>query len=73
MNIDQRGKLDEEPFSYQVSKDNLFIFWKGKRVKILKGKEAGKVLGRLEHATPHAAQLIMTKLTGNFKRGNERK
>ena len=68
---DKRGKLEEEPFSYQVSKDNLFIFWEGRRVKILKGKEAKKVAGRLEHATPQDAQLIMAK-TGNFKRGNER-
>ena len=68
MNIDQ-GKLDEEPFSYRAGKDNLFIFWNGERVKILKGKKAGKVLGRLGHT----AQLIMAKLTGNFKRSNERK
>ena len=72
MNIDQ-SKLDEEPFSYRAGKDNLFIFRNGKRVKILKGKEAGKVLGRLGHAAPHAAQVIMAKLTGNFKRGNEHK
>ena len=68
---EKRGKLGDEPFSYQVSKDNLFIFWEGRRVKILKGK-AKKVAGRLEHATPQDSQLIMAKLTGNFKRGNER-
>ena len=69
---DKRGRLEETPFSYQVSKDNLFIFWEGRRVKILKGKEAKKVAGRLEHATPQDSQLIMAKLTGNFRRGNER-
>ena len=68
---DRRGKLEEEPFSYQVSKDRIFIFWEGKRVKILKGKEAKKVLGKLGRATSQNAQLIMAKLTGNFKRGNE--
>ena len=74
--VDKRGKLGEAPFSYQVSKDTRFIFWEGKRVKILKGQEAKRVVGRLEHATPHAifqcAQLIMAKLTGNVGRGNER-
>ena len=68
---DERGRLEKAPFSYKVSKDNLFIFWEGRRVKILKGREAQRVAGRLEHATSHNAQLIMAK-TGNFKRSNER-
>ena len=75
MKPNQRGGLDEEPFSYQVSKDNLFIFWNGKRAKALKGQEVEKVVGRLERSTPHTtfqcAQRLMAK-TGNVKRGNER-
>ncbi len=70
--VDKRGKLEGEPFSYQAGKDTLFIFWEGRRVKIFKGKEAKRVAGRLEQSTPQNAQLIMAKLTGNFKRGNER-
>jgi hypothetical protein len=72
-NIDRRNKLDEEPFSYVVSKDNkIFIDWYGKQVTILKGKESEKFLARIEHANPKEKQLIMAKVTGNFKHGNEK-
>jgi hypothetical protein len=71
--IDKRGKLDEEPFSYRVSKDNLvFLCWKGKQVTILKGKESERFLQRISHADTKEAQLMMAKVTGNFKRGNEK-
>ena len=41
--IDKRSRLEENPFSYQISKDNtVFIEFHGKCVKILKGKEAEK-------------------------------
>lgn len=73
MNIDKRNKLDEEFFSFKVSKDNkVFIFWYTKQVMILKGKDSIKFLSRIEKANPKEAQLIMAKITGNFKRGNER-
>jgi len=73
--VDKRNKLDEEFFSYKVSKDNkVFIFWYEKRVKILVGKESEKFLKKIENAdSSKEVQLIMAKVTGNFKRGNERK
>ena len=74
-NVDKRNKLDEEFFSYKVSKDNkVFIFWYEKRVKILVGKESEKFLKKIENAvSSKEVQLIMAKVTGNFKRGNERR
>lgn len=74
-NIDEKNRLDETPFSYQITKDNtIFIEFQGKRVKILKGKEADKFLERIEVAENEKdEQLILAKITGNFKRGNERK
>lgn len=74
-NIDKRNRLDENPFSYQITKDNaVFIEYHGKRVKILKGKEADKFLERIKVAeNEKEEQLILAKITGNFKRGNERK
>lgn len=74
-NVDKRNRLDETPFSYHISKDNtVFIEFHGKRVKILKGKEADKFLERIEVAeNEKEEQLILAKITGNFKRGNERK
>lgn len=72
--IDKRNRLEEEPFSYRISKDNtVFITYFGKQVKILKGKEATKFLSKI-HAVNNIKdeQLVMAKVTGNFKRGNER-
>ncbi|MGH4122828.1 MAG: hypothetical protein ACREV6_07855 [Clostridium sp.] len=71
--IDKRNKLDEEFFSYKVSKDNkVFVFWYGKQVLILKGKESEKFLAKIQNANSKEAQLILAKVTGNFKRGNEK-
>lgn len=73
-NIDKRNRLDESPFSYRLSKDNtIFLDYENRQVKVLKGKEANKFLERMEAAEDDKAkQLIMAKVTGNFKRGNER-
>ncbi len=67
-------KFSEEVFSYKISKDNkVFLLWYGKQVMILKGKESEKFIARISGADFQEAQLIMAKVTGNFKRGNERK
>lgn len=72
-NIDKNNRLKEECFSYKVSKDNkVFIYWYGKQVIIIKGKDSEKFLAKIENADAMEAQLIMAKLTGNFKRGNEK-
>lgn len=71
--VDKRNKLDEEYFSYRVSKDNkVFLFWYDKQVKILVGKESEKFLLKIQSADSKEAQLIMAKVTGNFKHGNEK-
>lgn len=72
--IDRRNRLDEEVFTYRVSKDNkIFIYWQGKNVMILKGKDSEKFLARVSNAGVKEVQLIMAKVTGNFKHGNEKK
>lgn len=72
-NADTETMIDEEVFSYRVSKDKkVFLFWYGKQVKILRGKESDKFMKRISAASPQEAQLIMAKITGNFKRGNEK-
>ncbi len=72
--VDQRGKLDETPFECQITKDGrVMLFWFGKHVKTLVGKEAQKFITRFESADDAEAQLLMAKATGNFKRGNERR
>ena len=60
MSVDQRGKLEETPFSYRSSKDGtVFLEYRG-------------LLGRIEALEPLEVQLVLAKLTGNFKHGNER-
>ena len=72
-NVDKRNRLDEEIFSYKINKDNkVFLYWNGKQIMILKGSESEKFIRRINTADPKEAQLIMAKVTGNFKHGNER-
>lgn len=72
-NIDKRNRLSDEPFHFQVTKDHtVFLDYFGKQVKILKGKEAEKFLKKIKAAeNTSEEQLVMAKITGNFKRGNE--
>lgn len=74
-NMDKRKRLDEEPFHYRVVKDGLvFLYYFGKQVKVLRGKDAAKFLDKINLAgNEKEIQLLMAKVTGNFKRGNERK
>ena len=70
--VDKRNRLDEEIFSYQVTRDRkVFIFWHDRRVKTLAGGEAERFLQKIDEIDDYDAQLLMAKLTGNFKRGNE--
>lgn len=72
-NIDKHDRLKGEIFSYRVSKDNkIFIYWYDKEVMILRGKDSEKFLSKISLADTLEAQLIMAKVTGNFKRGNEK-
>lgn len=71
--VDKHHVLDNKVFSYRTTKEGrVFIYWQKKQVKILKGKEAQRILGLLKGANDREAQLVMAKITGNFKRGNER-
>ena len=70
--IDKRGKLQEKPFTFRETKDGkVFIYWQGKQITILKGKAAGKFIGNILKINPDEAQLLMARVTGHFKHGNE--
>jgi len=70
--IDKRGKLAERPFAYQTTKDGkVFIHWMGKPVTTLRGKAAEKFLKSMAGADSTQAQLLMARVTGHFKHGNE--
>ena len=71
--VDKRNRLDEDVFAYRETKDGtVHISWYGKRVMTLKGSQARKFLAKIVDLEGKAAQLVMAKITGNFKHGNER-
>jgi hypothetical protein len=71
--IDKRGILQEDVFDFQVTKANVvLLYYHNKHVKTLRGKSAEKFIKQIDAADRIAAQLLMAKVTGNFKRGNER-
>jgi hypothetical protein len=70
---DRRGVLDEDVFSFQASKaGTVFVSWRGRRVTALRGAEGRRFLDRVAALDRKGAQLLMARVTGNFKRGNER-
>ena len=71
--IDKRNILDEEIFTYRITKDKkVFISYEGKQVTTLSGSKAEKFIADIADADGKEAQLVMAKVTGNFKRGNEK-
>lgn len=69
----QDDALKDCHFSYRQTKDGrVLLYWQNQQVMILKGKAASRLLAKVEGQTEEAAQLAMAKVTGNFKRGNER-
>ena len=69
----KRGGLEDFPFSYRKSGDEkVFISWRGRSVMALKGKKSMSFLEKVSKLEGIEEQLVMAKITGNFKRGNER-
>ena len=71
--IDQRNRLDDDVFSYRITKDGVVhISWQNKPVKTLKGRPAQQFVAKIVDLEGKQAQLLMARATGNFKHGNER-
>ena len=71
--VDKKNKFEEKIFSYRKAKDNkVFIYWNNKQVMILKSTKAQKFIKNMESLDDREKQLVMAKITGNFRRGNER-
>ncbi len=60
-------------FSWVRRKDgSLLISHHGRLASTLRGDDVDAFLAELERATPAEAQQLMARITGNYKRGNER-
>lgn len=73
MSIDQRSKLEEEPFAYHVAKNNrVRIDFEGRYIMTLGEKASAQFLAKARDKDTFAVQLLLAKVTGNFKHGNEK-
>jgi hypothetical protein len=60
-------------FAYRSTKDGrVLISWQGRPVVTLAGSRAQTFLARADGLEGEELQLQLARVTGNFKRGNER-
>jgi hypothetical protein len=73
MSIDKRDRLKEEPFDYKITKQGkMFITYEGRQIMILSEKETAKIKRKMDGQDSFGVQMVLAKVTGNFKHGNER-
>lgn len=72
MAIDRRGKLEDEPFDVQVTRDKVLVRFRGRLVRTLTGADVDDIRAAMSSGDVAAVQLLVARKTGNFKRGNER-
>jgi hypothetical protein len=65
--------LAGEPFSFATRADGTIVIrYHDAPVTLLRGRSAERFTARVAGADAAAAQQLMARATGNFKRGNER-
>jgi hypothetical protein len=65
--------LEDDPFSWQVTKDGrVLVFRDGRQVAIISGADADRLRPRLT-TTDERAQQALARATGNYRRGNEKR
>jgi hypothetical protein len=66
--------VEQESFSYQINKQRqVRIFWQNRCVMTLGGARGEQLANALLEAGDEEVQYLLQRITGNFKRGNERK
>jgi len=71
--VHESNRQKKEFLPYQEGEDDkVFTYWYNQQVMILKNKKAQKFIKQIEGFDEREKQLVMAKITGNFKRGNER-
>ncbi len=64
---------DDLGFTYQTSKTGeVFIYRRGKLALTLRSKSAAQFLTDVEYSSFGDAQQKMARVTGNYKKGNEK-
>ena len=64
--------LEDDPFSWQVTKDGrVLVFRGGRQVAVIAGAAAERLRPRLTQSQ-EIAQQGLARATGNYRRGNEK-
>jgi hypothetical protein len=58
-----------EGFEYEERGDEVVVYHRGRRASVLRGRRAADFLQDVEAGDP---QELMARVTGNYRRGNER-
>lgn len=65
--------LADDPFAYRITKSGeVHVSRAGRTVTVVRGAEASRLEGRLGRDEVEDQQLL-ARVTGNYKRGNERR
>ncbi len=60
-------------FSYKITKNNqVFVYRNSKKITILRGSNAIEFIEEEQSLDDNELQQILARLTGNYKRGNEK-
>lgn len=70
---DARNRFEQDVFTYRITKDGkVLISCDGRLVTTLAGKNAQKLVTKLDGADRREVQHLLARATGNYKHGNER-
>ncbi|CAD5898426.1 hypothetical protein [Carnobacterium maltaromaticum] len=65
--------VSNKTFTWRAAKDQkIFISYNEKQIMIIKGAKAKKLLKDLSESDAETEQYLLARITGNFKRGNEK-
>ncbi len=64
---DKRDLLKDNPFSYREGKEKVFIQFQNREIMVLKGKNAQKLINKIDGQDEFNVQLALAKITGHFK------
>jgi hypothetical protein len=71
--VDARNRFEDDVFTWRATKQGkVFISYKGRIVTTLGGAKAESFLGKVNGLEWRDEQLLLARLTGQFKMGNER-
>lgn len=65
---------DSQPFAYKIVAENKArVFYQDRHIFTAVGKDFQKLLKATQTEDAYQVQLCLAKMTGNFKRGNEKR